>query len=690
MSHRYLIDSGPLLANVRNSSTYIDRLSNSLAGLPIDLMLRDIELFLDMLSINHDLATTPGDVSYESSWNVKVGEVAPKIDLKIGPWSLKVGVALSTHDQFTKEIGVQRNGVARPLAAYDYDAYARGRGKPLPDILGSALGALNPFRLPGLVSGWITRGLGGILTTLNPHVHLTVPPGAVDADTEMTLLPISSFPGSGYLDGAYHIGPDETTFSTPATLRWDYSAVPRLPQVVEPAIKLYTWDTAADQWIVVPSQVLDTAAHVVTAPLNHVSFYSLIADTTPPTIVRSSYAQVDADTGMPTLRLTLTDAGVGVSLKSLAVELNGAPAQTLVLPHDDGLGVDLIVIVPGSTLPGAYSLDVTARDLVGNALVNQPVPFVFDVTPPTTPVVADGGVYTTDASDLYATWQSQDPESGIARYEYSIGTTPGNVNVVAWTSIGPATTGTLPTPALVPGTAYYINVRAINGVELTSAVGSSNGITFLSPLEDPDGDGYTNQSEVAGKSDPFNADSRPVRSSLSLHTGFNLVSFPAETLYFENLVNLLEALGGHAVISRMQIFDSVRQVFDEVGYDGLGRFYGLNMALPAGRGLAGAIVYARRDVDFAFPSTYCHTWNLKSGMNLVGTPCAPGVTAFQLLQAIGDGSVVSSIQRFNPTTGRFETAAYDQGGQPVGVNFPIVGGEGYFVGMKQDRPGFRP
>ena len=52
--------------------------------------------------------------------------------------------------------------------------------------------------------------------------------------------------------------------------------------------------------------------------------------------------------------------------------------------------------------------------------------------------------------------------------------------------------------------------------------------------------------------------------------------------------------------------------------------------------------------------------------------------------------MVSSIQRFNPTIGLFETAAYDQNGQPSGVDFAIVPGEGYFVFMKQDKLGFRP
>ena len=64
-------------------------------------------------------------------------------------------------------------------------------------------------------------------------------------------------------------------------------------------------------------------------------------------------------------------------------------------------------------------------------------------------------------------------------------------------------------------------------------------------------------------------------------------------------------------------------------------------------------------------------------------------TAFQILQAIGDETVISSIQRFNPDTGKFETAGY-LNGQIVGVDFPISTGEGYFIYMKQEVMGFRP
>jgi hypothetical protein len=105
----------------------------------------------------------------------------------------------------------------------------------------------------------------------------------------------------------------------------------------------------------------------------------------------------------------------------------------------------------------------------------------------------------------------------------------------------------------------------------------------------------------------------------------------------------------------------------------------------------GLIVYATREKTLNFASAFCPTtWDLHAGANLVGTPCGPAsLTAFDLLETIGDEAVVSSIQRFNSLAGRFETVAYSNG-EPAGVDFPIVGGKGYVVTMKQERLGFRP
>lgn len=90
---------------------------------------------------------------------------------------------------------------------------------------------------------------------------------------------------------------------------------------------------------------------------------------------------------------------------------------------------------------------------------------------------ADINVVTTSDS-LSANWSSSnDPNSAIARYWYSIGTSPGAVNTLTWTSNWGDTTVTAKNLTLVNGTTYYFNVKSENGAGLFSNVVSTNGQT---------------------------------------------------------------------------------------------------------------------------------------------------------------------------------------------------------------------
>ena len=49
----------------------------------------------------------------------------------------------------------------------------------------------------------------------------------------------------------------------------------------------------------------------------------------------------------------------------------------------------------------------------------------YDITPPSTPVVTDGGARSQSLTELWASWTTDDPETGIRNYEYAIGKAPG-------------------------------------------------------------------------------------------------------------------------------------------------------------------------------------------------------------------------------------------------------------------------
>lgn len=81
---------------------------------------------------------------------------------------------------------------------------------------------------------------------------------------------------------------------------------------------------------------------------------------------------------------------------------------------------------------------------------------------------------------LSANWSaSSDPNSDIAGYSYCIGTTPGDANIVAWTSNLLSTSVTNSSLTLVDGQIYYFSVKAVNGAGLESNVVTSDGQRYL-------------------------------------------------------------------------------------------------------------------------------------------------------------------------------------------------------------------
>jgi Glucodextranase, domain B/Thrombospondin type 3 repeat len=73
---------------------------------------------------------------------------------------------------------------------------------------------------------------------------------------------------------------------------------------------------------------------------------------------------------------------------------------------------------------------------------------------------------------------------------------------------------------------------------------------------------------------------------------------------------------------------------------------------------------------------------LEAGLNLFAYPIdvPGGLTAFGLLAALGDDTEVVGVRRLDPATQTYEEARYTAG-VPTGVDFPIVGSEGYLVEM---------
>lgn len=80
-------------------------------------------------------------------------------------------------------------------------------------------------------------------------------------------------------------------------------------------------------------------------------------------------------------------------------------------------------------------------------------------------------------------WAStNDPHSGIAYYEVSLGTDPCNDDIVNWTNVGLINQYTFNNLQLNQGQTYYTNVRATNNAGLTSNCTSSDGFIINNNL----------------------------------------------------------------------------------------------------------------------------------------------------------------------------------------------------------------
>jgi len=126
-----------------------------------------------------------------------------------------------------------------------------------------------------------------------------------------------------------------------------------------------------------------------------------------------------------------------------------------------------------------YKYSVLDTDFNEVAWSNEVSVTPDDYTLPTTPVVTDAGATTTYFDPLSASWTSSDPETGIVEYQACVGTAPAACDTVSWTAVGLATSRTWTGLNLVDGVTYYVNVKARNGADHWSLVGSSNGITVV-------------------------------------------------------------------------------------------------------------------------------------------------------------------------------------------------------------------
>jgi len=169
--------------------------------------------------------------------------------------------------------------------------------------------------------------------------------------------------------------------------------------------------------------------------------------------------------------------------------------------------------------------------------------------------------------------------------------------------------------------------------------------------------------------------------TVTLVPGLNLVGIPIDAASTPDTYSLIQQLGTQETINKLQRLNHSAGVFETTNFDTGGNPSSVNATIAAGEGwlvFASTVSTVEIATHISCPST-----ELLPGLNVVGMACAPiPQTAYELLIAIGDATVVSSVQTFDTGSGKFLTTAY-QNGVPAGPDFPIERKRAYLIHMLQ-------
>lgn len=210
--------------------------------------------------------------------------------------------------------------------------------------------------------------------------------------------------------------------------------------------------------------------------------YASSPDTTPPSTPTVTDGG-DYTTSQTTLAASWTssDPESGVALCRYAI--GSAPGLTNVVGWTD-VGTQTQVTRSDLSLAQgtSYYFSVQSTNSEGLASsVGLSDGITVDTTGPSAPTVQDDGIFVTSTDTLNAAWSASDAESGVASYEYSVGTSAGATDVKGWTSAGPSSYVSIGGLSLAIGQTCYISARATNGAGICGSVGSSNGVLVVEP-----------------------------------------------------------------------------------------------------------------------------------------------------------------------------------------------------------------
>ncbi|MFH1591205.1 MAG: hypothetical protein ABIC95_04725 [archaeon] len=170
------------------------------------------------------------------------------------------------------------------------------------------------------------------------------------------------------------------------------------------------------------------------------------------------------------------DLDINISTNKLSTCYYGASEENISRSFSKSDGLRHFNELTGDFDDGSHVLWVECE--FGQESLRTSTTFSVDGSKPEDPVVTQEND-TNRLDRLKASWSAADPESGIARYEYAIGSTTTKQDIVDWTDVGPDTSDTAYGLSLTKGRTYYWFVRAENGAGIWSDIGRGSGTRVL-------------------------------------------------------------------------------------------------------------------------------------------------------------------------------------------------------------------
>lgn len=171
-----------------------------------------------------------------------------------------------------------------------------------------------------------------------------------------------------------------------------------------------------------------------------------------------------------------------------------------------------------------------------------------------------------------------------------------------------------------------------------------------------------------------------------LEKGLNYFGFPQNVPFGLTSYDLLQQLSAFIEVNRIERFNRDTGSF-EFAFMLDGQPQGVRFDIHEGEGY---LISSDTDGELIFPgATYCHEFELKKGLNLVGVTCPPAnLDSYQFIQAIGSNKVVESIRYYDPSKKQYLETRY-QGEQVIGDKFAVKHGFAMEIRMLADNGIFK-